>query len=45
MRMDREDVIERVNWSPRAGISIGVLPEGRGHSARRRRQVPAADAA
>jgi hypothetical protein len=30
LRMDREDVVERVNWSPRAGISIGVLPEGRG---------------
>jgi outer membrane receptor protein involved in Fe transport len=29
-RMDREDVIERVNWSPRAGVSIGVLAEGRG---------------
>ena len=27
--MDREDVIERVNWSPRGGVSIGVLPEGR----------------
>jgi hypothetical protein len=30
LRMDRDDVVERVNWSPRAGISIGVLPEGRG---------------
>jgi hypothetical protein len=30
VRMDREDVIERVNWSPRAGASVGVLPEGRG---------------
>jgi hypothetical protein len=29
VRMDREDVIERVNWSPRGGVSIGVLPEGR----------------
>ena len=29
LRMDREDVIERVNWSPRGGVSIGVLPEGR----------------
>jgi len=28
--MDREDVIERVNWSPRGGMSISVLPEGRG---------------
>ena len=30
LRMDRETLIERVNWSPRGGISIGVLPEGRG---------------
>jgi Carboxypeptidase regulatory-like domain/TonB dependent receptor-like, beta-barrel len=29
-RVDREDVIERVNWSPRAGASIGVLADGRG---------------
>ncbi|HYN09839.1 MAG TPA: TonB-dependent receptor [Vicinamibacterales bacterium] len=29
IRMDREDVIERVNWSPRGGVSIGLLPEGR----------------
>jgi hypothetical protein len=28
--MDREDVIERVNWSPRGGMSVAVLPEGRG---------------
>ena len=28
-RMDKEDVIERVNWSPRGGISVSVLPEGR----------------
>ena len=30
LRMDREDVIERVNWSPRGGASVAVLPEGRG---------------
>lgn len=30
LRMDREDVVERVNWSPRGGVSLGVLPEGRG---------------
>ena len=30
LRVDREDVIERVNWSPRAGVSIGVLADGRG---------------
>ena len=28
-RMDKEDVIERVNWSPRGGVSVAVLPEGR----------------
>jgi TonB dependent receptor-like, beta-barrel/Carboxypeptidase regulatory-like domain len=28
-RMDREDVIERVNWSPRGGVTFAVLPEGR----------------
>ncbi|HET9371124.1 MAG TPA: TonB-dependent receptor [Vicinamibacterales bacterium] len=30
LRLDRDAVVERVNWSPRAGIAIGVLPEGRG---------------
>jgi hypothetical protein len=30
LRMDREDVVERVNWSPRGGASMGVLAEGRG---------------
>jgi hypothetical protein len=30
LRMDKEDVVDRVNWSPRGGVSIGVLPEGRG---------------
>jgi hypothetical protein len=30
IRMDREDVIERVNWSPRGGVSVAVLSEGRG---------------
>jgi hypothetical protein len=30
IRLDREDVIERVNWSPRAGVAIGVLADGRG---------------
>ena len=29
-RMDKEDVIERVNWSPRGGVSVAVLAEGRG---------------
>jgi hypothetical protein len=30
LRMDREDVIDSVNWSPRAGVAVGVLSEGRG---------------
>ena len=30
IRMDRDAVVEAVNWSPRAGVAIGVLPEGRG---------------
>ena len=30
LRMDREDVVDRVTWSPRGGVSVGVLPEGRG---------------
>jgi hypothetical protein len=30
IRMDREDVVERVTWSPRGGVAISVLPEGRG---------------
>jgi hypothetical protein len=29
-RLDREDIIQRMNWSPRAGVTVGVLPEGRG---------------
>jgi hypothetical protein len=29
-RFDREDIIKRVNWSPRGGVTVGVLPEGRG---------------
>jgi len=29
-RFDRDGVAERVNWSPRAGAAISVLPEGRG---------------
>lgn len=28
-RMDKEDVIGRANWSPRGGVSVAVLPEGR----------------
>jgi hypothetical protein len=30
MRFDRDSVVERINWSPRAGVSISVLPEGEG---------------
>ena len=29
-RADQDDVPERMNYSPRAGISVSVLPEGRG---------------
>jgi hypothetical protein len=29
LRMDRDAVVERVNWSPRAGAAVAVLPEGR----------------
>jgi outer membrane receptor protein involved in Fe transport len=29
LRLDRDAVVEDVNWSPRAGAAIGVLPEGR----------------
>jgi hypothetical protein len=30
MRLDRDDVVKDVNWSPRAGVSLAILPEGRG---------------
>lgn len=30
IRTDRDDVVERVNFSPRAGVSVSLLPEGRG---------------
>ena len=29
LRLDRDAVVQRLNWSPRAGAAIGVLPEGR----------------
>ena len=29
LRLDRDAIVERINWSPRAGVSIGVAPEGR----------------
>jgi hypothetical protein len=30
IRLDRDAVVERVKWSPRAGAALSVLPEGRG---------------
>jgi TonB-dependent receptor-like protein/carboxypeptidase family protein len=30
MRVDRDDVVEKVNYSPRAGLSVSLLPDGRG---------------
>jgi hypothetical protein len=30
LRVDRDAVVEGLNWSPRAGAAYGVLPEGRG---------------
>ena len=30
IRADRDAVVERVNYSPRIGMSVSVLPEGRG---------------
>jgi len=30
LRLDRDVVVENVNWSPRAGAAFSVLPEGRG---------------
>ncbi len=30
LRVDRDDIVETVNFSPRGGASISVLPEGRG---------------
>ncbi len=29
LRLDRDAVIRRVNWSPRAGAALAVLPDGR----------------
>ncbi len=29
-RTDRDDVVERINYSPRVGVSVSLLPEGRG---------------
>jgi len=30
LRVDRDDVVERVNFSPRGGLSFSLLPDGRG---------------
>ena len=30
LRMDRDDVVEKVNYSPRIGMAVSLLPEGRG---------------
>jgi hypothetical protein len=30
MRIDRDDIVEKVNFSPRIGASVSLLPEGRG---------------
>jgi hypothetical protein len=30
LRTDRDDIVEKINFSPRAGMSISLLPEGRG---------------
>jgi hypothetical protein len=30
IRFDRDAVVERVNWSPRGGVALSILPEGRG---------------
>lgn len=30
LRVDRDAVVEGLNWSPRAGAALSVLPEGRG---------------
>jgi hypothetical protein len=29
-RIDNDDIVDRANYSPRAGVSISVLPDGRG---------------
>ena len=29
-RADRDPIVEHVSWSPRAGMAVSVLPEGRG---------------
>ena len=44
-RIDRDGVIDRLNYSPRVGLSISALPGGPRHPARGHREVRGADAA
>jgi Carboxypeptidase regulatory-like domain/TonB dependent receptor-like, beta-barrel len=30
LRADRDDIVEKVNYSPRVGMAVSILPEGRG---------------
>ena len=30
LRLDRDPIVDRVNLSPRAGVALGILPDGRG---------------
>jgi hypothetical protein len=30
LRADRDDIVEQINYSPRAGMAVSLLPEGRG---------------
>ena len=39
LRADREAITERINVSPRVGMSVSVLPRRASHPARRHRQV------
>ena len=29
LRVDRDPILGRINWSPRAGLAVGMMPEGR----------------
>lgn len=30
IRLDRDPIVDRINWSPRAGVALGILPDGQG---------------
>ena len=45
IRSDRDDVVEKVNFSPRAGMSVSLLPRGSRDPAGRVREVCGAHAA